>query len=715
MFKKNANKIGTAFIAVLILFGLVVIRAQSAETKDSIGMTGAQNSNILFVMGVSGAWEPELPEGIDMFHPADDPLLALSGRLNIYDLRINPPFGMPFFYVHPLVNFFPFVGNSFACWNLQVDDGDGGWNQFAVTGNMGILGNEQDGGWREFYTPTNAVYHIKRFTTVPVTDVRCQLETRLMHDTVKFTWTITNDGLVNRYAGLKFIGDVTTQPIGDGNPNLFVPGHNFFDAMTVLQGTDIPEMVEVFDNPQNPSVSQRYILKGNGATQPDVIGLDDWGVISSDLYSYFGAPTNPLFVYEPPPFFPIGDKAVALLWKPRVIPPGRSIKIVSYIGVGKSTALYDKPSLDNPQFVPAVEGPRALPFGSVQDIDNNPSFEVRSYFDNQDKFMSMTGGTASLVLPDGLELDPDDTEGYTKSFGTVAPGSESRTAWNVIPTGRISGILEYSVSMNASPVGGAVVKRTINIPATPTQRMAQSWQMISMPFDTQIDDDAPPPAPGGAPGGLAALGIPGEFGVDFKLFEYDTKAQKYITPTRFVPGTGYWLWLKNPNVSTANVEGWTYTPLTWNSTTFKQFELRKGWNLISNPFVYTVTLGECYFYHPNFGTLNYEQAVASALISKTLYTYDTIFQKYRSFSNRAVQIKPWVSYWIKVLQPQVTILISPASQIGANLGGGSGFIQGTTQSVKPAAESNDSLNQAAPVKNSGSGTTATKEWRKLGR
>lgn len=706
MFKKYFNKIGPAVIAVSIVLGLVMIRAQSAEDKKHIAYSGAQNSNVAYVIGLEGAWEPKLPSGVTMYH-AKDPKIPLSGRFNIYDMKT----GIPFFYVHPLMPVFPFMGDRYACWNLQVDDTKGGWIPFKVAGNMGLLGNEQDGWWTDYYNPTNTVYHIQRGTTTPTPGIFCELETRLMHDTVKFRWRIKNTSNVNRYAGMKLLLDVTTADVGDGWGYIFSPGYNFFESDTILKGNDIPEAIEIFDNPQNPVVSERFMLKGNGATPPDIVGIDDWDFTCTDLFSYFGSPTNPLFLYEPPPFFPLGDQSLAILWKPRLIPAGRSIDIVSYIGVGKSTALFNKPTLDNPQYVPAVEGPRALAYGSVIDGPTNPPFDVIAYFDNQDKYMSMTGGTGSLLLPDGLELDPSESEGLTKSFGTVTPGSEGKTSWKVHPTGNPTGILEYSVSLNANPVGGTIVKRTINVPATPTQRMASGWQMISMPFDTAaITDNPPPPVPGSAPNGLEALGFPGEYGIDYKIFEYDSKANIYITPSKFVPGTGYWLWSKNANVSTSQVtERWTYTPQTWNSSTFQQFELRRGWNLIGNPFVYTVTLGECYFYHPNFGTLNYEQAVAAGLISKTLYTYDTIYARYRTFSDRTVQIKPWNGYWIKALQTQVTVLISPASQIGANLGGG--FFTNAALETKSGSD----LNQNTPAARGGSGTAGTKDGRRSRR
>lgn len=245
MFKKNFSRVSSAVIAMLILCGLVVIRAQSAEDKKHIVYSGAQNANIAYVIGLEGAYEPKLPTGVTMYH-AYDAKWPLSGRFNIYDM-ING--GMPFFFVHPIAPVFPFMADRFACWNIQVDDTKGAWTQFKVAGNMGLLANEQDGWWTTYYNPTNTVYHIQRGTTTPTAGILCSLETRIMHDTVKFRWRITNTGTVNRYAGMKLLLDVTTSDIGDGFPSyLFISGHNFIDAQTVLKGSDVPDTIEYFDD-----------------------------------------------------------------------------------------------------------------------------------------------------------------------------------------------------------------------------------------------------------------------------------------------------------------------------------------------------------------------------------------------------------------------------------------------------------------------------------
>ncbi|MHB1458388.1 MAG: hypothetical protein ACYC0V_15890 [Armatimonadota bacterium] len=659
MFKKSIKNVCIMAIATMIILGITVIRTNGAETKDDIGFTITQNNHLMFIMGVSGAWEPKLPEGVTVMPHAIDPKIPISGRFNIYDLVTN----LPFYFSHP---FGAALGDKYACWNLQVDDTKGGWVDFKVTGNNGLLGNEQDGGWSSFYTPTNAVHHVKTFETDPTAGITCNLETRHMHDAIKFKWRINNTGTTSRYAGMKLLLDLTTSSVGDGNPYVYIPGHNFFETMTVLKDIDVPETIEVFNDPQNPTFSQKYMFTTNGATKPDIVGIDDWDFTSSDLYSYFGSPTNPLFIYEPPAYFPVGDKSLAILWKPRVIPAGKSIEIITYVSTGRSTGVYNKPTEANPQFVPAIEGPRALSYGNVILGAENPPFTISAFLDNQSKYTSLTGGTASLVLPDGLVLDDSDTDGFTKYFGAIGPGAEGKTEWIVKPTGTVTGILEYSVSLNANPVGGAIATRKINVPATPTQQMSKGWQMISMPFRTAIDDSAPPSVPGGAPAGLTALGISGNYGTDYKLWEYNTKTGQYVEPTELVPGTGYWLWSRIP-VSTSQADGWTYSPLTWNSNSFNQYELKQGWNLIGNPFVYTITLGEYYFYHPDFGTLTYGEAIQAGLISKTLYTYDTIYAKYRAYSTSAIQIKPWQGYWIKALRTSVTLLSSPASQIGANL------------------------------------------------
>jgi hypothetical protein len=58
------------------------------------------------------------------------------------------------------------------------------------------------------------------------------------------------------------------------------------------------------------------------------------------------------------------------------------------------------------------------------------------------------------------------------------------------------------------------------------------------------------------------------------------------------------------------------------------------------------------------------------MISRTVWWWNNGFNTWNWSAQRTVPIKPWQGYWIKILDPRITdVMISPASQIGASIGG----------------------------------------------
>ena len=109
--------------------------------------------------------------------------------------------------------------------------------------------------------------------------------------------------------------------------------------------------------------------------------------------------------------------------------------------------------------------------------------------------------------------------------------------------------------------------------------------------------------------------------------------------------------------------------MTWAGTQGYQIPLLVGWNLVGNPYVYTITLGETKFYHRDYGLMTYDQAVSRGLLTTTVFWWDPVFRQYRWSSDRAVQIKPWQGYWLRALRAGLTAIMTPESQIGAAVGG----------------------------------------------
>ncbi|MCL6628069.1 MAG: hypothetical protein K6U00_00535 [Armatimonadetes bacterium] len=495
--------------------------------------------------------------------------------------------------------------------------------------------------------------------------VRFELEARLMHDTIRFKFTIKNEDNIDHLVGMKCVADLSPNVEESGTEDfrniISVPGYGLLQYRTVLSGSSIPSSIEMANSQMDPVHSIRMTFKGQGSTPPDKVVIDNWGVVASPALNYWYG-VNPgddpwmTWDYEPLPYDYISDCAYAAVWKPRRIAPGQTITLIHYLGLANSTSDFTKPNMDYPQYVPTVQGPRALRYYSddsgIGHLYPEP-FEITAYMANTEKYLDLRNATFTLMLPPGLTLDPSEGGKYSKTIPTIKALDEGKVSWLVVPDGSPTGILDYSVSFSASPVGGTTVTRQIAIPATEWQPLSAGWQMVSVPFALTDADPA------------TALGLlPG-----FVLYKYDPYLRRYVLADRLEPGVGYWLKLPMPQ-TTAMMPG-NYQPIQWARTQGYQIPLEVGWNMVGNPYVYAVTLGEARFYHIDYGMMDYDQAVSRGLISRTVFWWDPVFRTYRwnKSGERSVQLKPWQAYWILVLRPGVTMSISPVSQLGAAVGG----------------------------------------------
>ena len=564
-------------------------------------------------------------------------------------------------------------------WSSEEDASERVWAIFERGETSAILGDQVDGAWTIFpYAPTDKTnviygvwYPIPTGGMSPTTgdevqinaiSIRCEMETRLLRDTVRFKLTITNEDYVDHLIGLRVYADLMTSPVDDGTWNLrnvvSVPGYPLVTDRSLLSGKDIPPVVELFNSQSEPVTSLRLTFKEQGATPPDKVGLDGWLSVCHPSWSYWydwsGRATDPFsfWRYEPIPHQYIPDVAYGAFWKARRVPAGQSMTFIHYIGLGCATSDFTKPNLDNPQYVAAVQGPRTLKYYSdlgVGQLYPEP-FTISAYMYNTEKFTDFQNASFTLTLPDALTLDDSEGGKYTKSVARVAADSEQAMSWKVKPVGSPTGIMDYMVSFSAAPVGGTTVRRQINIPATERESFSTGWHMISVPFNLSNPDPE------------TALGLS-----DCTFWRYDPHGLQYQPVTTLVPGEAYWL---KPRYSqTTNMAPGSYSPIPWADTQGYPISLQQGWNLVGNPFLYTITLGEVRFYYRDYGTVGYEEAVARGLISGTVFWWDPLFRRYNWSSHRTVQIKPWQGYWVRALRPGVTMLLTPASQIGAALGG----------------------------------------------
>lgn len=699
------------YIAIfMMIFGALLFKPGfTAEDPEHVRVADYENNYIRFKLGMEGAWSGHSP--IAHVFEENQPI---SGRFEIWRITGNPDTeeddGTPLIFSHPYAHidydgitdgdhyYGQGPSDRNGAWAIEVDTLEGGdeglpiWAQFARSGNVGILGDEQNGWWYiEPHNPENE--HSLRALMYPKADdflpIRCELDVRLLHDTVRFRWRIKNEDFTSHKIGLKLMTDTTSAKASDGFWNNFfqdywypdidgvvsIPGKRLIDpdpakenARVILSGKDIPPVLEIFDEAGDPHVSMRYIFDGYGATPPDKVGIDYWGNVCSNIWSYWGSPSLPLWLYEPIPQLDLWDLTVGAFWAPRLVPPGVTMEIICYLGLADATSDFSRPNTERPLYVPTLQGKRALHeiINADGTIRLDPeSFDIRAYLQNTDKFTDLSNASFSLVLPPALQLDESETGGLVKTVSRVGAGEEKSVSWKVKTVGNPTGIQTYSVSYSAAPMRATTLSRQINIPSTPSQAMVKGWQMISVPYKITASSggSGAPPPPGGNAGTFGALGLTS----DFIAYKYDSHTKTYVQADIVLPGEGYWLKMRDYPEVTSMVDGYTYDALQWEGISGFEIPLQKGWNLLGNPFVYTLTIGECKFFHPDMGSLSYDEAIERGLISRTVYWYDTTWKRYNWSNSSTAQIKPWTGYWVKALRPDVYLEITPESQIGAEV------------------------------------------------
>ena len=672
----------TLVMRIVIASALLVL--SSAILNAAFSAVNIENDYIGLSIGVSGTIDG------DIGHTQISNQPPVAGRFAIYttggdptvpeddysDMIWAPAMGVP--------------GDKWGALEIQVDGYDDEglhvWANFEEGGAYsGIWGSETDGVWDVAPHRRTDKHNFIYGSWYPVSSdlglipVRCEQSARIMHETVRFEWTFTNEDIRDHYIGAKVYGDVVTGLIDGGTWGTqksvaSVPGFPLIEEKTLLSGSyEIPDFIEFFNSARDPIWSVRASFKGNGATMPDKVGVDDWfGSVTTSAWTYHYNPLAPQdgmlgWTYEPLSHHYISDIAYGAIWKPRRVSPGQSRKIVHYIGLAACTADLAKPSENDIQYAAAVQGPRCLKYytdENQQKVYPDP-FIITAYLENLERSMDFQNASFTLILPPGLALDESENNHYTKTLTTVPAASEKSVSWKVKTTGTPRGIMNYSVVFSAYPAVGTTVTRTINIPATSQQPLSWRWQMISVPFETSntlVED---------------VLGIPSDWErgtsgdlKDWALVEYhpEWSGNKWDwNVSTLEPGKGYWLYLARPHVATIP-EG-MYRAREWEGTQGSLIPLQQGWNLVGNPYIYAVTFGEIKFYHRNYGVIGWGEAVSKRFIGGTVFSWNTAFQRWDMMTRRSAQMKPWQGYWLKVYTPDLVMIITPSAQIGAAIGG----------------------------------------------
>ena len=187
-------------------------------------------------------------------------------------------------------------------------------------------------------------------------------------------------------------------------------------------------------------------LVGAGATAPDrfVVGPYDRLVRAEWNYTIGGGP--------------YGDSAVGLWWNAQSLAAGATRAIATFYGLGQGAVSTGVLSLN-------VTAPAELTLSNGQ-LSPNP-FEIIALVTNSGS-ASLSGVSATLVLPAGLTLVSGQTLQRAVNPATLAAGQTGQVAWRVqAAAGATAATPSYTVRVSTTTAGVAAneLSRSISIPA----------------------------------------------------------------------------------------------------------------------------------------------------------------------------------------------------------------------------------------------------------
>ncbi len=467
----------------------------------------------------------------------------------------------------------------------------------------------------------------------------------------------------------------------------------------------------------------RFILNGFGATIPSTVFVGD----SQDLYPLPTAGFPNAGSFAPPDNGKRLDKmengtAVAVYFGPIQVAPGStSAPTITYYGNGDSTD-----SLD-PDFTIGTETEEAFQYNSnaantLNDQQRaNPSLDITARQFLTPQALTIYGSVynrqlseaqfditlkdvkMNITLPDALRFTTSPITGApdtaTKSVGDIPGDTDKVAAWTVEPTGRLFGTFSYQMT---AIVGGIsplsrTVSRAITIPATPLVNVsADYYQMIGFPFEfdksvtnnndtTSIFNGLSKPADTNPGSSILYKWIPDPDSI--------TGAGKYQAVTTIERGVAYFyrpalsrlLFLKGARPDTQATP-----PDTTSRVQFFQIVLERGWNMISNPWVYGVpvsfiSLANIDNNDPN-SDLNltyFPDAVASGLVRGGIFFYNPDKRDYDFFQDFTQELKPYQGYWIFVEDRKILRIAVPSQKQSALLPDPTGNVP-VTRKKEPA-------------------------------
>lgn len=483
--------------------------------------------------------------------------------------------------------------------------------------------------------------------------VRVQLLVTVAGATSRWQWTMTNQNATTVQAGLRYAAwsamlNVFTNDSGFSSPNYVMlntgrPVALERDTLRATNPNAFPKSMEFMFRQSDPYPSVRIPLSPTNiytdATNVDRIVIGNPGNVHGGQGTGGG---EKLWDTSIVPDNGMGSTSYAFFFNPTFLAPGASRRIVYYIEQGWSTNVFSTPDTSGAPYTLTIEAPRLITFnpgGGQNDMDPNP-FYITAWVDNmypqyandQTQQLPLTDVAYTLTLPPGITFAPGETA--TKSIGRIDPLEVREVRWRVVADGAISGPVKYRVSTTSFPGGNNTAEGTINLSATPKLNVVTGPQLIVFPWnfvDRNIENFT------GLNVGSDLLGI----------FDWNVTTQSYNLATNAVRGKGQWI-VSNFDFPATLLSGATSAGDEVGGDF--PFRIRRGWNLIGNPYPYQVTLNQMWAVDTaNPGRIRtWDELVALGKVRAVLFRYDSFIGNYLFTSDPTQPLPPHVGFWVYV-------------------------------------------------------------------
>ena len=227
------------------------------------------------------------------------------------------------------------------------------------------------------------------------------------YDTVEYKYVVTNLSSEYVTAGVKFIFDTM---LGSNDRAPFRVAGNAISTETTYEGNSIPQVWQVFDSLDNPSIVASGTFYTSEADKPDRVQFLSWGnAYNEDIW------TSDTSYGES-----IGDSGLTVIYDPDSLAPGQSRTVKTYYGISAFT-----PSESDP------EG--EIGFSAIAPRELLLCEDGTEYLGNPFTFnawVSNTGGEtltnvrATVTLPGELS-----TSNQSIYIGDLYPGQNTNVAF----------------------------------------------------------------------------------------------------------------------------------------------------------------------------------------------------------------------------------------------------------------------------------------------